>query len=74
MKTTEKPPRPTKKSKPKLLSGGNPQIPKGDGDAPVRAYMAAVPGWDPVGLLLFAGCRRFIGGRLRDHLGGYFLK
>lgn len=31
--------------KPKLLSGGNPQIPKGDGDAPVQAYRAAMPGW-----------------------------
>lgn len=30
---------------PKLLSGGNPQIPKGFGDAPVQAWMAAVPGW-----------------------------
>lgn len=30
---------------PKLLSGGNPQIPKGDGDGPVRAYIAAMPGW-----------------------------
>ncbi len=30
---------------PVLLSGGNPQIPKGDGDAPVRAYLAAMPGW-----------------------------
>ena len=29
----------------KLLSGGNPQIPKGDGDAPVLAYIAAMPGW-----------------------------
>lgn len=29
----------------KLLSGGNPQIPKGDGDAPVQAYVAAMPGW-----------------------------
>ena len=28
-----------------LLSGGNPQIPKGDGDAPVQAYIDAVPGW-----------------------------
>jgi len=28
-----------------LLSGGNPQVPKGDGDAPVRAWLAAVPGW-----------------------------
>jgi hypothetical protein len=34
-----------KKAKPKLLSGGNPQIPKGDGDAPVQAYLAAMPGW-----------------------------
>ena len=32
-------------TKPTLLSGGNPQIPKGDGDAPVQAYLAAVPGW-----------------------------
>ena len=29
----------------KLLSGGNPQIAKGDGEAPVRAYIAAMPGW-----------------------------
>ena len=29
----------------KLLSGGNPQIPKGDGDAPVQAYISAMPGW-----------------------------
>ena len=28
-----------------LLSGGNPQIVKADGDAPVRAYIAAMPGW-----------------------------
>jgi hypothetical protein len=28
-----------------LLSGGNPQIPKGDGDAPVQAYIAAMPEW-----------------------------
>jgi len=33
------------KAKPKLLSGGNPQIAKGDGDAPVQAYIAAVQGW-----------------------------
>jgi hypothetical protein len=31
--------------KPKLLAGGNPQIPKGDGDAPVKAYIAAMPDW-----------------------------
>lgn len=30
---------------PTLLSGGNPQIPKGDGAAPVRAYIEAMPGW-----------------------------
>jgi hypothetical protein len=30
---------------PVLLSGGNPQIPKGDGDAPVQAYVSAMPGW-----------------------------
>lgn len=29
----------------RLLSGGNPQIPKGDGDGPVRDYLAAMPGW-----------------------------
>jgi hypothetical protein len=28
-----------------LLSGGNPQIAKGEGDAPVQAYIAAMPGW-----------------------------
>lgn len=31
--------------KPVLLSGGNPQVAKAEGDAPVRAYIAAVPGW-----------------------------
>ena len=30
---------------PLLLAGGNPQIAKADGDAPVRAYIAAMPGW-----------------------------
>src|SRR5688572_21782728 len=29
----------------KLLSGGNPQIAKADGDAPVQAYIAAMPDW-----------------------------
>lgn len=29
----------------KLLSGGNPQITKGDGDAPVQAWIAAIPDW-----------------------------
>lgn len=32
-------------SKPRLLSGGNPQIAKADGDEPVQAYIAAMPGW-----------------------------
>jgi hypothetical protein len=32
-------------AKPKLLKGGNPQIAKADGDAPVQAYIAAMPGW-----------------------------
>ncbi|MEN9504654.1 MAG: hypothetical protein RI958_580 [Actinomycetota bacterium] len=32
-------------NEPVLLSGGNPQIPKGDGDQPVRDYLAAMPGW-----------------------------
>lgn len=32
-------------AKPKLLSGGNPQIPKGYGDEPVQAYIAGMPGW-----------------------------
>lgn len=31
--------------KPVLLSGGNPQIPKGYGNAPVQAYISAMPGW-----------------------------
>src|SRR5690625_1113579 len=30
---------------PVLLSGGNPQIPKGYGDEPVQAYITAMPGW-----------------------------
>ncbi len=29
----------------RLLSGGNPQIAKADGDAPVQTYIAAIPGW-----------------------------
>ena len=47
------PPKPAAKLEParkganpvKLLSGGNPQIAKGDGDAPVQAYIAAMPEW-----------------------------
>jgi hypothetical protein len=43
-KTAPKP-RGHKAAKPTLLAGGNPQIAKGDGDAPVQAYIAAMPGW-----------------------------
>lgn len=48
--TDKKPRKPTPAApppggEPVLLSGGNPQIPKGDGDAPVQAYIAAMPGW-----------------------------
>ena len=32
-------------AKPTLLAGGNPQIAKADGDGPVQAYIAAMPGW-----------------------------
>src|SRR5258705_3991834 len=32
-------------AKPILLAGGNPQIAKADGDTPVQAYIAAMPGW-----------------------------
>ena len=32
-------------AKPVLLAGGNPQIAKAEGDAPVQAYIAAMPGW-----------------------------
>jgi hypothetical protein len=34
-----------KAARPVLLSGGNPRIAKGYGDAPVQAYIAAMPGW-----------------------------
>ena len=34
-----------KRKRAALLAGGNPQIAKGDGDAPVRAYIAAMPDW-----------------------------
>ena len=43
---SKSPPKAGTKVKPvKLLSGGNPQIAKADGDAPVQAYIAALPGW-----------------------------
>ena len=35
----------SRSSKPVLLAGGNPQIAKGEGDAPVQTYIAALPGW-----------------------------
>ena len=51
-KASQKPAKAAKKTaakraaaKPKLLSGGNPQIAKAYGDAPVQAYIAAMPGW-----------------------------
>jgi len=37
--------KPAKPAKPRLLAGGNPQIKKADGDAPVQAYISAIPGW-----------------------------
>jgi hypothetical protein len=37
--------RPAVGAKPTLLTGGNPQIAKAEGEAPVRAYIAAMPGW-----------------------------
>ena len=40
---------------PKLLSGGNPQIPKGEGNGPVQDYIAAMPDW-----------KRDVGERLDD--------
>ena len=53
----------SKEAKPKLLSGGNPQIPKGDGDAPVQAYIGAMPGWKrDVGRRLDALVERIVPG------------
>lgn len=40
-----KPSKARKREKVVRLSGGNPQIAKADGDAPVQAYIAAMPGW-----------------------------
>ena len=55
--TNQKPSTPPAKSgsEPRLLSGGNPQIPKGEGDGPVQDYIAAMPGW-----------KRGVGERLDD--------
>ena len=44
--------------RPTLLSGGNPQIPKGEGDGPVQAYISAMPGW-----------KREVGRRLDEIVG-----
>lgn len=44
-KPARKTPRQRASAKPLLLSGGNPQIAKGDGNAPVQAYIKAMPGW-----------------------------
>ncbi len=52
-----------KVAKPALLGGGNPQIAKADGDAPVQAYVAAMPGWKrDVGLRLDAVIERTVPG------------
>ena len=48
VKSTEAPEKPNAENagrEVRLLSGGNPQIPKADGDAPVQAYIAAMPEW-----------------------------
>ena len=44
-KTKPKSKRAAVAAKPTLLAGGNPQIAKADGEAPVQAYIAAMPGW-----------------------------
>jgi hypothetical protein len=44
-KTSKKTTAKRKAAKPALLSGGNPQIAKGEGAAPIKAYIAAMPGW-----------------------------
>ena len=44
-KVAKKAVKPRNGNKPVLLSGGNPQIAKAEGDAPVQAYIAAMPGW-----------------------------
>ena len=55
--------KPTNTGQPILLLGGNPQIAKGHGDAPVQAYIAAMPGWkSDVGRRLDALIERTIPG------------
>ena len=75
-------------AKPTLLSGGNPQIAKADGDGPVQAYIAAMPGWKrDVGRCLDAlivrtvpgvhkavnGTRRSMAARVQEKAGSWFL-
>lgn len=57
-KTASKPPPGNGVKRVKLLSGGNPQIAKGYGDAPVQAYIEAMPGW-----------KRDVGHRLDELIG-----
>src|SRR5262245_51032410 len=44
-KTARRPAARKAAAKPRLLSGGNPQIAKADGDAAVQAFIEAMPGW-----------------------------
>ena len=69
MKPANKPRKPAAKAKPvKLLSGGNPQIAKADGAAPVQAYIAAMPGWKrDIGKRLDALIVRSVQGREVKH-------
>ena len=54
-----------KMTRPTLLAGGNPQIAKADGDAPVQAYIAAMPGAARLGAVTCRGRRlRQLGGTL----------
>ena len=58
--------KPAKVEKPALLAGGNPQIAKAGGDAPVQAYISAMPGWKrDVGRRLDALIARTVPGVLK---------
>ena len=48
-----------------LLAGGNPQIPKGEGDGPVQDYIAAMPGWAAIGEFWMIGYLLWRGVRAR---------
>lgn len=53
-------------AEPELLSGGNPQIPKGEGDGPVQAYLDAMPGWkNRVGLTIASVIERAVPGAVK---------